>query len=58
MNLILNNTSNSVSEIGNTVRSQLNWSQFRMLIQIPDADKREYYNIRYICRLKNNLKKK
>ena len=29
--------------IGNTLRSQLNWSQYRLLIQIPDADKREYY---------------
>ena len=31
--------------IGNTLRSQLNWSQYRMLIQIPDPDKREYYGI-------------
>ncbi len=29
--------------IGNTLRSQLNWSQYRLLIQIPDPDKREYY---------------
>lgn len=29
--------------IASAVRSQLNWSQYRMLIQIPDADKREYY---------------
>ena len=28
--------------IVNTLRSQLNWSQYRMLIQIPDHDKREY----------------
>ena len=27
----------------NTLRSQLNWSQYRRLIQIEDADKREYY---------------
>lgn len=31
--------------IGNTLRSQLNWSQYRMLIQIPDPDKREYYEL-------------
>ena len=29
----------------NTVRSQLNWSQYRLLIQIPDLDKREYYEL-------------
>ena len=28
---------------GNALRSQLNWSQYRMLIQISDPDKREYY---------------
>lgn len=54
--------------IGNALRSQLNWSQYRMLIQIQDSDKREYYeleavnnwhhNIRYICQQWNNLKKK
>ncbi|MCQ2235339.1 MAG: DUF1016 N-terminal domain-containing protein [Paludibacteraceae bacterium] len=43
--------------IVSAVRTQLNWSQYRMLIQIPDSDKREYHNIRYICQLKNNLKK-
>ena len=32
-----------VYPIGNALRSQLNWSQYRMLIQIPDSDKREYY---------------
>lgn len=31
--------------IRNTLRSQLNWSQYRMLIQIPDPDKREYYEL-------------
>lgn len=31
--------------IGNTLRSQLNWSQYRLLIQIPDPDKREYYEL-------------
>jgi predicted nuclease of restriction endonuclease-like (RecB) superfamily len=31
--------------IANTLRSQLNWSQYRLLIQIPDSDKREYYEL-------------
>ena len=31
--------------IVNAVRSQLNWSQYRMLIQIKDSDKREYYEL-------------
>lgn len=31
--------------IGNTLRSQLNWSQYRMLIQIDDPCKREYYEL-------------
>lgn len=31
--------------IRNALRSQLNWSQYRMLIQIPDPDKREYYEL-------------
>ncbi len=31
--------------IANTVRSQLNWSQYRRLIQIEDPDKREYYEL-------------
>lgn len=34
--------------IGNALRSQLNWSQYRMLIQIPDSDKREYYELEAI----------
>lgn len=29
----------------NALRSQLNWSQYRMLIQISDPDKREYYEL-------------
>jgi predicted nuclease of restriction endonuclease-like (RecB) superfamily len=29
----------------NTLRSQLNWSQYRRLIQIEDADKSEYYEL-------------
>jgi predicted nuclease of restriction endonuclease-like (RecB) superfamily len=31
--------------IVNALRSQLNWTQYRMLIQIPDANKREYYEL-------------
>ena len=31
--------------IANAVRSQLNWSQYRMLIQIDDPGKREYYEL-------------
>lgn len=31
--------------IANALRSQLNWSQYRMLIQIPDEDKRTYYEL-------------
>ena len=34
-----------VYPIGNTLRSQLNWSQYRALIQISDPDKREYYEL-------------
>lgn len=29
----------------NALRSQLNWTQYRALIQIPDKDKREYYEL-------------
>lgn len=29
----------------NALRSQFNWTQYRMLIQIPDKDKREYYEL-------------
>ena len=29
----------------NALRSQLNWMQYRMLIQIEDASKREYYEL-------------
>lgn len=35
----------TVYPIGNALRSQLNWSQYRKLIQIPDPDKREYYEL-------------
>lgn len=31
--------------IANAVRSQLNWTQYRLLIQIDDPDKREYYEL-------------
>ena len=31
--------------IPSAVRSQLNWSQYRLLIQIQDHDKREYYEL-------------
>ena len=30
---------------GNALRSQLNWSQYRMLIQISNPEKREYYEL-------------
>lgn len=31
--------------IANALRSQLNWTQYRLLIQISDHDKREYYEL-------------
>lgn len=31
--------------IGNALRSQLNWFQYRLLIQIDDREKREYYEL-------------
>ena len=34
--------------IANTLRSQLNWSQYRRLIQIDDPSKREYYELESI----------
>lgn len=34
-----------VYPIASTVRSQLNWSQYRRLIQIDDPNKREYYEL-------------
>jgi len=34
--------------IPNEVRSQLNWSQYRALIQISDPDKREFYQLESI----------
>lgn len=34
--------------IANTVCSQLNWSQYKLLISIPDEYKREYYQLEAI----------
>lgn len=31
--------------IASTLRTQLNWSQYKLLIAIPDPDKREYYEL-------------
>ena len=31
--------------IANALCSQLNWSQYKLLIAIPDKDKREYYQL-------------
>ncbi|MDE5610112.1 MAG: hypothetical protein K2I66_07010, partial [Bacteroidales bacterium] len=31
--------------IANALRSQLNWTQYRLLIQIDDKNKREYYEL-------------
>lgn len=31
--------------IANTLYSQLNWSQYKLLIAIPDEYKREYYQL-------------
>jgi len=31
--------------IANALRSQLNWAQYRLLIRIPDSDKREFYEL-------------
>ena len=38
----------NIFPIANALRSQLNWSQYRMLIQISDPDKREYYELEAI----------
>jgi len=37
-----------VYPIANALRSQLNWTQYRTLIQIADTDKREYYELEAI----------
>ena len=34
-----------VYPIVNTLRSQLNWTQYRLLIQMEDSQKREYYEL-------------
>jgi len=34
--------------IGNALRSQLNWTQYRLLIQISDPAKREYYELELV----------
>lgn len=34
--------------IASTVRTQLNWSQYKLLLAIPDPDKREYYELESI----------
>lgn len=40
----------------NAVRSQFNWTQYRTLIQIPDKDKREYYElVTFVARQKRIL---
>ena len=31
--------------IASTLRTQLNWSQYKLLIAIPDKNKREYYEL-------------
>ena len=50
--------------IASALRTQLNWSQYKLLISIDDSDKREYYeleavnnwhhNIHYICQQWNS----
>lgn len=43
----------------NTLCSQLNWSQYKLLIAIPDPDKREYYQLEAIneCWSKRQLER-
>ncbi len=45
--------------IANTLCSQLNWSQYKLLISIPDPDKREYYQLEAIngCWSKRQLER-
>lgn len=45
--------------IANTLYSQLNWSQYKLLIAIPDADKREYYQLEAVnnCWTKRELER-
>jgi len=45
--------------IANTLYSQLNWSQYKLLIAIHDADKREYYQLEAVnnCWTKRELER-
>lgn len=45
--------------IANTVCAQLNWSQYKLLIAISDADKREYYQLEAVnnCWTKRELER-
>lgn len=45
--------------IANTVCSQLNWSQYKLLISIPDESKREYYQLEAVnnCWTKRELER-
>ncbi len=40
--------------IANTVCSQLNWSQYKLLIAIPDTDKRKYYQLEAVLAVEQN----
>ena len=40
--------------IANTVCSQLNWSQYKLLIAIPDTDKRKYYQLEAVLAVAQN----
>lgn len=48
-----------VYPIANTVCSQLNWSQYKLLISIPDEYKREYYQLEAVnnCWTKRELER-
>ncbi len=45
--------------IANTLCAQLNWSQYKLLIAIPDPDKREYYQLEAVneCWTKRQLER-
>lgn len=45
--------------IANTLYSQLNWSQYKLLIAIPDEYKREYYQLEAVnnCWTKRELER-
>lgn len=45
--------------IANTLCAQLNWSQYKLLISIPDPDKREYYELEAVneCWTKRQLER-